>query len=87
MKKMTRSLLQEINDLVPQRDIDFYVESKALNAIASVQNLIRLIENNYGPEDASDLIKRLFNSMKSGDQESSAAASNILESPGNHEIQ
>lgn len=69
MKKMTRSLLQEINDLVPQRDIDFYVESKALNAIASVQNLIRLIENNYVPEDASDLIKRLFNSMKSGDQE------------------
>jgi hypothetical protein len=69
MKKMTRSLLQEINDLVPHRDIDFFVESKAVQAIASVQNLIRLIENNYGPEDASDLIKRLFNSMKSGDQE------------------
>lgn len=69
MKKQTRSLLQEINDLVPQRDIHFFVESKAVQAIASVQNLIRLIENNYGPEESSDLIKRLFNSMKSGDQE------------------
>lgn len=69
MKKQTRSLLQEINDLVPQRDIHFFVESKAVQAIASVQNLIRLIENNYDPEEASDLIKRLFNSMKSGDQE------------------
>jgi len=69
MKKQTRSLLQEINDLVPQRDIHFFVESKAVQAIASVQNLIRLIENNYDPEESSDLIKRLFNSMKSGDQE------------------
>jgi len=69
MKKQTRSLLQEINDLVPQRDIHFFVESKAVQAIASVQNLIRLIENNYKPEESSDLIKRLFNSMKSGDQE------------------
>jgi len=69
MKKQTRSLLQEINDLVPQRDIHLFVESKAVQAIASVQNLIRLIENNYGPEESSDLIKRLFNSMKSGDQE------------------
>ena len=69
MKKQTRSLLQEINDLVPQRDVHFYVENKAVNAIANVQNLIRLIESNYQPEEASDLIKRLFNSMKSGDQE------------------
>jgi hypothetical protein len=69
MKKQTRSLLQEINDLVPQKDVNFFVESKAVQAIASVQNLLKLIESNYSPEDASDLIKRLFNSMKSGDQE------------------
>jgi hypothetical protein len=69
MKKQTRSLLQEINDLIPQRDMHFFVESKAVQAIASVQNLITLIESNYSKDDASDLIKRLFNSMKSGDQE------------------
>ena len=69
MKKQTRSLLQEINDLVPQRDMHFFVESKAVQAIASVQNLLKLIEENYKEEEASDLIKRLFNSMKSGDQE------------------
>lgn len=69
MKKQTRSLLQEINDLVPQRDMHFFVESKAIQAIASVQNLIRLIEDNYSSEEATDLTKRLFNSMKSGDQE------------------
>lgn len=69
MKKLTRSLLQEINDLVPQRDMHFFVESKAVQAIASVQNLLRVIEENYTPDEALDLTKRLFNSMKSGDQE------------------
>ena len=69
MKRQTRSLLQEINDLVPQKDMHFFVESKAVQAIANVQNLIKLIEQNYGPNESSDLIKRLFNSMKSGDQE------------------
>lgn len=69
MKKQTRSLLQEINEMVPQRDLHFFVESKAVQAIANVQNLLKLIESNYSTEDASDLIKRLFNSMKNGDQE------------------
>ena len=62
-------MLQEINDLVPQRDMHFFVESKAVQAIASVQNLLRVIEENYTPDEALDLTKRLFNSMKSGDQE------------------
>ena len=51
MKKQTRSLLQEINDLVPHRDMHFFVESKAVQAIASVQNLLKLIEENYKEEE------------------------------------
>jgi hypothetical protein len=68
MKKQTRSLLEEINSIVPAKDKHSVVESRATQVIASVSNLVRLIETSYAEPERSELIKRLFNSMKSGDE-------------------
>lgn len=67
MKKQTKSLLEEINSIIPAKDRHSVVESRAQQVIASVSNLVSLIESSYEEPDRSELIKRLFNSMKSGD--------------------
>lgn len=67
MKKQTKSLLEEINSIIPAKDVHSVVESRAQQVIASVNNLINLIESNYEDPARSELVKRLFNSMKSGD--------------------
>jgi len=68
MKKTTRSLLEEINSIIPSKDVHSVVESRAQQVIASVSNLINLIESSYSEEDSVELVKRLFNSMKTGDE-------------------
>lgn len=67
MKKQTRSLLEEINSIIPSKDVHSVIESRAQQVIASVSNLVNLIESSYNEPEKSELIKRLFNSMKSGD--------------------
>jgi len=67
MRKQTRSILQEINDLRPNKDSTFIVESRGVQVISAVQNLISLIQEAYDEDQANDMIKRLFNSMRTGD--------------------
>ncbi len=67
LRKHTRSLLEEITDIVPQRDKEYFVENKAINVIASARYLIEYINSNFPKEQSDDLIKRLFNSLKTGD--------------------
>lgn len=71
MEPKFRSLLQGLSDYVPHtgQDRDLVIESRALAVIASVNHLIRLIENQYDEEMAADLTKRLFNAARSGDEE------------------
>lgn len=68
MKKQTRSLLEEINSIIPSKDVHSVIESRAQQVIASVSNLVNLIESSFSEPEKSELIKRLFNSMKSGDE-------------------
>lgn len=68
MRKQTRSLLEEITDIVPQRDKEYFVENKAINIIASTRYLIEYINENFPKEQSEDLVKRLFNSLKTGDE-------------------
>ena len=68
MKKQTRSLLEEINSIIPSKDVHSVIESRAQQVIASVSNLVNLIESSCSEPEKSELIKRLFNSMKSGDE-------------------
>jgi hypothetical protein len=68
VRKQTRSLLEEITNIVPQRDKESFVENKAVNVIASTRYLVEYIQENFTKEQSDDLLKRLFNSLKTGDE-------------------
>ncbi len=67
MRKSTRSILQEINEIGLSRDAELVIESRGSNIIQSAINLIELIRENYDVETASELERRLINSIKTGD--------------------
>lgn len=68
MRKQTRSILEEITNIVPQRDKESFVENKAVNVIASTKYLVEYIQENFTKDQSDDLLKRLFNSLKTGDE-------------------
>lgn len=68
MNRKFSSILDELGDYAPRRDRDLFIESRALQVIASASNLIQLIEANYDAETADELKRRLFNSIKSSDE-------------------
>lgn len=68
MRKQTRSILEEITNIVPQRDRESFVENKAVNIIASTRYLVEYIQDNFPKDQSEDLLKRLFNSLKTGDE-------------------
>jgi hypothetical protein len=67
MKKKTRSILEEINAMSPKRDKKQIVESNAQQVIVTAINLINLINESFDEETASDLNKRLLNSIRTQD--------------------
>ena len=69
MKKRTRSLLEEINDLAPARAKDSILASRGENAITALINIMEMIDTNYDSETAQDLHKRIMLSVKNRDPE------------------
>lgn len=67
MKKRTRSILEELNTVHGKRDSDHFVDTTANNIIESAINLLTRINSLYDVETASELERRFFNSIKSGD--------------------
>lgn len=67
MQKQTRSILDEITTLVPQRDKHLLVESLATQAIARVINLVKIIETSYPKHQADELVRRLQLAIKNND--------------------
>ena len=67
MKKKTRSILEEINAMSPKKDKRQVVESNAQQVIGTAINLINLINETFDEETASDLNKRLINSIRTQD--------------------
>ena len=68
MDRKFSSILDELRH-APIRDRELFIEHRADQLIASYQNLVNLINESYNEEIAADLIKRLGNSVKSGDSE------------------
>ena len=62
-----KSLLEEITNIVPVKDKEHFIENKAINVIASTKHLVEYIKENFTAEESDDLLKRLFNSLKTGD--------------------
>lgn len=67
MKRTTRSLLEELNSISLKKNSEAIIESRATHVIDSAINLLNLIKENYSPEQAYELERRLINSIKGGD--------------------
>ena len=67
MKKRTRSILEELNNLGRTRNSDHLIESTANNIIESAINLLNRISNTYDENTAGELERRFLNAIKSGD--------------------
>ena len=67
MKRSTRSLLEELNNISKKRNSEEIIESRATHVIDSAINLLNLIRENYTPDQAYELERRMINSIKGGD--------------------
>lgn len=67
MKKRTRSILEELNNLHRERDNDSFIATTGTNIIESAVNLINKINETYGEQEALDLERRFLNSIRTGD--------------------
>ena len=84
MRKRTRSILQELNNLHGKRDNDRLIDSTANNIIESSINLLSRIHEHYDIATASELERRFLNSIKSGDPRKFRRSMNkIIESKNN----
>jgi uncharacterized protein (UPF0305 family) len=62
-----RSMIEELDQFVPQRDRHQIIEARANNVIASAVNLLNLISESFEGEEASELSRRLVNAIKNQD--------------------
>jgi len=67
LKRATRSLLEELNSISERKNGEAIVEARATHVINSAINLLNLIKENFNPEEAYELERRLINSIKGGD--------------------
>lgn len=67
MKKATRSILDELNNLNFNRNKTHLIETTGTNLIDSTINLFEQINEHYTEEEALELERRFINSVKSAD--------------------
>ncbi len=67
MQKRTRSILDELDNMLAHRDKDNLVESRASHVIQGAINLVNYIKENYDAETALELERRLLNSIRTQD--------------------
>ena len=62
-----RSIIEELDSLLPVKNKHSVIESRAVHVISSAQHLIEQLKANYGVEIAEDLTRRLIKSIQSPD--------------------
>jgi hypothetical protein len=67
LQKRTRSILDELDSLLVERDKNKLIESRASNVIAGAINLINYIRENYDNDVAEELERRFINSIRAQD--------------------
>ena len=67
MQRKTKSLLQEINEVIPAKNKQVVIESRGQHVIHTVINLIGILYETYDQEIALDLHRRLLISIKNQD--------------------
>jgi hypothetical protein len=66
MRKQTRSILEELNNLHRVNRGEEFIQTTGINIIESAINLLGKINETYSAEQAADLEKRFLNSIRSG---------------------
>ncbi|MNV35079.1 hypothetical protein D3C71_1265150 [compost metagenome] len=66
MKNM-RSIINELDRLIPERDKHHIIEARASNVIASCINVMQLISESFSDAEAEELNKRLLGAIKNRD--------------------
>ena len=74
MKKQTRSILEEIGNIVPQQDRATVIESRANHVINSAINIVNMIHENFDSDVADELERRFINSIRGKDTSKFARA-------------
>jgi hypothetical protein len=69
LQKRARSILDELDTLLAYKDRENLVESRASHVIQGAINLINYIRENYDPEQADELERRLLNSIRTQEPE------------------
>lgn len=69
MQKKARSILDELDTLLVQKDRENIVESRATHVIQGAINLINYIRENFDAEQAGELERRLINSIRTQEPE------------------
>jgi hypothetical protein len=64
MQKKTRSLLEELDSMYIERDQRHVIENRASNIISSAIRLLEQIDENYTPDQAENLTRKLINAIK-----------------------
>lgn len=67
MKRVTKSLLEELNSIAEKKNNEAIIEARAIHVIDSAINLLSLIKESFPPEEAYELERRMINSIKGGD--------------------
>ena len=67
MRKRTRSILEELNQIHRTTNNDPLIQSTGNNLIESAINLLNRIAESYDQETAQELERRFINSIRSGD--------------------
>jgi hypothetical protein len=68
MKRHTKSLLQELEEISKTRDTKHIIESRGNNVISAAIHLLEVIERAFTPEQAAILEKKLLIAIKNRDQ-------------------
>jgi len=69
MQKKTRSLLEELDSMYVERDRRLIIENRAANVIANAIRLLEQIEQEFDPEQAENLTRKLLNAIRTKDSD------------------
>lgn len=61
-------MLDELLNMLPEKDKHLIIENRAKNVIASALHLFQSIEENFTLEEAEELEKRLLSAIKNRDE-------------------
>ena len=59
-----RSMLDEMESLLPEKDKHVVIEARASHILESAINLLQLINDNFPPHEAQELQRRFFLAVK-----------------------